>query len=98
MNRFPRIYTLATAGALLAALGVARAEDTLRLAIGQHGNWENSAPELGQRMGFFKKHGLTLDLFYTQGSGKTMQVVIAGSADIGIGVGTNSAMAALTIP
>jgi NitT/TauT family transport system substrate-binding protein len=45
-------------------------------------------------MGIFKKHGLTLDLLYTQGSGETMQVVIAGSADIGIGVGTNSAMAA----
>lgn len=94
MRRLTRICALATAVALLAALGVARAEDALKIAIGQHGNWENSAPELGQRMGFFKKHGLTLDLFYTQGSGETMQVVIAGSADIGIGVGTNSAMAA----
>jgi len=94
MNRFTRIYALTAVVALLATFGVARAEDTLKIAIGQHGNWENSAPELGQRMGFFKKHGLTLDLFYTQGSGETMQVVIAGSADIGIGVGTNSAMAA----
>lgn len=80
--------------ALIAAFVDARAEDTLKIAIGQHGNWENSAPELGQRMGFFKKHGLVLDLLYTQGSGETMQVIIAGSADIGIGVGTNSAMAA----
>jgi NitT/TauT family transport system substrate-binding protein len=94
MSRLTRIYALATAVALLAALGVAHAEDTLKIAIGQHGNWENSAPELGQRMGFFKKHGLTLDLLYTQGSGETMQAVIAGSVDIGIGVGTNSAMAA----
>ena len=45
-------------------------------------------------MGFFKKRGLVLDLLYTQGSGETMQAVIAGSADIGIGVGTPSAMAA----
>jgi NitT/TauT family transport system substrate-binding protein len=94
MNRLTRIYALAMSVALLATLGVARAEDKLTIAIGQHGNWENSAPELGQRMGIFKKHGLTLDLLYTQGSGETMQVVIAGSADIGIGVGTNSAMAA----
>ena len=85
--------------ALFAACGAARAqvlskEDTLKIAIGQHGNWENAVPELGQRIGIFKKHGLVLDLFYTQGSGETMQVVIAGSADIGIGVGTPAAMAA----
>ena len=84
----------AAALTLIAAFVDARAEDTLKIAIGQHGNWENSAPELGQRMGFFKKHGLVLDLLYTQGSGETMQVIIAGSADVGIGVGTNSAMGA----
>jgi NitT/TauT family transport system substrate-binding protein len=80
--------------ALFAALGIARAEDKLQIAIGQYGNWENAAPEPSQRMGFFKQHGLMLDLLYTQGSAETMQAVIAGSADIGIGVGTNSAMAA----
>jgi NitT/TauT family transport system substrate-binding protein len=80
--------------ALGAALATARADDALKIAIGQHGNWENAVPELGQRKGFFKKHGLVLELLYTQGSGETMQVVIAGSADVGIGVGTNSAMAA----
>ena len=87
-----RIFILVAA--LLASFGGVHAKDTLKIAIGQHGNWENAAPELGQRMGIFKKHGLTLDLLYTQGSGETMQVVIAGSADIGIGVGTPSAMAA----
>ena len=88
------IKALAAALTLLAVFGGARAEDKLTIAIGQHGNWENSAPELGQRMGFFKKHGLALDLLYTQGSAETMQAVIAGSADIGIGVGTTSAMGA----
>jgi NitT/TauT family transport system substrate-binding protein len=77
------------------ALSPARADDTLTIAIGQHGNWENAVPELGQRMGFFKKRGLSLDLLYTQGSAETMQAVIAGSADIGIGVGTNSALGAI---
>ncbi len=76
------------------ALSPARADDTLTIAIGQHGNWENAVPELGQRMGFFKKRGLSLDLLYTQGSAETMQAVIAGSADIGIGVGTNSVLGA----
>jgi len=88
------LQTLAAALTLCVALGAARAEDTLKIAVGQHGNWENAVPELGQRMGFLKKHGLVLDLLYTQGSGETMQAVIAGSADIGIGVGTPSVMAA----
>ncbi|MGH6861505.1 MAG: ABC transporter substrate-binding protein [Phyllobacterium sp.] len=73
------------------ALGTTRifaAGDSLKLAIGQRGNWENSVCELGQNAGIFKKHGVTLDLLYTEGGGQTQQAVIAGSADIGIGVGT----------
>jgi NitT/TauT family transport system substrate-binding protein len=70
------------------------AEDTLKLAIGQRGNWENAAPELGQKAGIFKKHGLTLELLYTQGAGETLQAVISGSVDIGIGVGTAGTLGA----
>src|SRR6266705_5862194 len=66
----------------------AMAEDTLKLAIGQRGNWENAAPELGQKAGFFKKRGLSLELLYTQGAGETLQAVISSSVDIGVGVGT----------
>ena len=73
---------------------VASAADALKLAIGQRGNWENAAPELGQKAGIFKKHGLDLDIIYTQGGGETQQAVISGSVDIGIGVGTGGAMAA----
>ena len=70
------------------------ADDTLKLAIGQRGNWENAAPELGQKAGFFKKHGLTLELLYTQGAGETLQAVISGSVDMGIGVGTAGVLGA----
>jgi len=54
--------TLAWLFSLVALLGfsAARADDTLKLAIGQRGNWENAPAELGQRAGIFKKHGLTL--------------------------------------
>jgi NitT/TauT family transport system substrate-binding protein len=79
------------------ALGSGRglaAEDNFKLAIGQRGNWENSVCELGQNAGFFKKHGITLELLYTEGGGQTQQAVIAGSADIGIGVGTYGVMGA----
>ena len=48
------LLTLASASAL--------AVDTLKLAIGQRGNWENAAPELGQKAGFFNKQGLSLEL------------------------------------
>src|SRR5437762_11394229 len=80
------LLTLASASALAA--------DTLKLAIGQRGNWENAAPELGQKAGFFKKHGLALELLYTQGAGETLQAVISGSVDLGIGVGTAGVLGA----
>jgi NitT/TauT family transport system substrate-binding protein len=70
------------------------AEESLKLAIGQRGNWENSVCELGQNAGIFKKHGITLELLYTEGGGQTQQAVISGSADIGIGVGTYGVMGA----
>jgi NitT/TauT family transport system substrate-binding protein len=50
--------------------------------------------ELGQRAGIFKKHGLTLDIVYTQGSGETQQAVISGSVDIGVAIGTMGALGA----
>src|SRR5262245_3828180 len=66
----------------------ALAQDKLRIAAGLAGTWENSFSELGQNAGFFKKHGIELEIFYTQGAGETQQAVISGSADIGTGVGT----------
>ena len=75
--------------ALLVALNCAAgAQDKLRIAGGLAGTWENSFSELGQNAGFFKKHGLVLEIFYTQGAGETQQAVISGGADIGTGVGT----------
>jgi len=83
---------VALAIALVAAS--AMAEDVLKLAIGQLGNWENAAPELGQKAGFFRKQGLTLELLYTQGAGETLQAVISGSVDVGVGVGTAGVLGA----
>ena len=44
------------------------------------GNWENAAPDMGERAGIFKKHGIELDKVYTQGTGETAQVVISGAS------------------
>ena len=74
----------------------ASAEDQLKVAIGQINNWENQAPTLGQDAGIFKKHGLVLENIGTAGAGETMQPVIAGSADIGAGVGVAGVMRAFS--
>lgn len=70
------------------------AQDKLKVAIGQINNWENQVPTLGMAAGIFQKHKLELETFGTQGAGETLQPIISGSADIGIGVGTSGAMRA----
>jgi NitT/TauT family transport system substrate-binding protein len=77
---------LAAAGYLAGALP-ANAQDKLKLAIGQRGNWDTSVSEVGQRAGIFKKHGLELEIVYTQGAGETQQAAISGSVDIGVAAG-----------
>lgn len=72
----------------------ASADDKLKVAIGQMEAWSNQPAQLGQRAGIFKKHGLILENFGTQGAGETLQAVISGAADIGGGVGTVGAMRA----
>ena len=91
-----RASTLACVAALvmplLGSAPAASADDQLKVAVGQINNWENQMPTLGQDAGIFKKHGLVLDNFGTAGAGETMQPIIAGSADIGIGVGVAGVM------
>jgi len=69
-------------------LPAARADDLLRLAIGQRGLWDSSIAELGQAAGIFKTHGLELQVVYTSGGGETQQAVISGSVDIGVAAGS----------
>ena len=78
----------------LFTLTPARGEDQLKVAIGQINNWENQAPTLGQDAGIFKRHNLVLENVGTQGAGETLQPVIAGSADLGAGVGVAGVMRA----
>ena len=84
------------AALMLGGIGAAGAQDLekVTVAIGQGGKWDASIPQLGLDQGIFKKHGLDLDILYTQGGGETQQIVISGSADIGIAVGTQGAMGA----
>jgi NitT/TauT family transport system substrate-binding protein len=89
-----RLIPALALAALLGAAQAASAEDTVKLAIGQRGNWDTSVSEIGQRAGIFKKHGLNLEMVYTNGSGETQQAVISGSVNIGIAGGVMGALSA----
>ncbi|RIX98223.1 ABC transporter substrate-binding protein [Aureimonas flava] len=89
--------TVTYAVAAMALLGEpALAADTVKLAVGQRGNWDTSVAEIGNQAGIFQKHDLDLDLLYTQGGGETMQAVISGSVDIGVAAGTLGVLGAFS--
>src|ERR1700688_1945632 len=80
--------------ATLCGASLAHAEDTLKVTIGQIEAWAQRPPILGQQAGIFKKYGLVLDNLATQGAGETLQPIISGAAEIGIGIGTVGVMRA----
>ena len=88
------LRALAFAISLALAATSASAADKIKVAIGQIDAWANQIPTLGMQAGIFQKHGIELENFGTQGAGETLQAVISGSADIGIGIGTSGAMRA----
>jgi len=82
---------------LLAAFvlgNAASAQELLKIAVPQRGAWDTAVPELGQRAGIFKKHGLTLEILYTQGGPESIQAVVSRSMDIGTGAGVSAAIGA----
>jgi NitT/TauT family transport system substrate-binding protein len=95
MRHWLRALNYIAAGAALAlSAGAATGSDTLKVTIGQRGNWDSAVVHLGTKAGIFQKHGIDADVIYTSGSGETLQPVIAGSVDLGIAVGTLGAIAA----
>jgi NitT/TauT family transport system substrate-binding protein len=83
------VRKLALAAALIAmALPRGLAGETLKIASPQRGSWEGAIPELGQQAGIFRKHGLDLEILYTQGGGETLQIVTSGAVDVGLSAGT----------
>jgi len=89
-----RTLSCAAAVAAIVLTSPAFADDLVKMTIGQRGNWDTAIAELGSKAGIFKKHGLTLEMIYTSGSGETLQPVISGNVDFGLAVGTLGAMAA----
>ena len=96
MTRNPMMALVCALALVPLAVSTTHAQDRLKIAIGQINNWENQAPTLGQDAGIFKKHGVVLENFGTQGAGETMQPIISASADIGAGVGVAGVMTAFS--
>jgi NitT/TauT family transport system substrate-binding protein len=92
MSKIGQIGGALAALVLGLALGTACAQDTIKIAAGQRGNWDTSISEVGQRAGIFKKHGLVLEILWTQGAGETQQAVVSGSADLGVAGGIMGAL------
>jgi NitT/TauT family transport system substrate-binding protein len=90
------IAPLLIALALFVDPALAQAQERLKLAVGQRGNWDTSVAELGQRSGIFKKHGLDLQILYTDGGGETLQAVLSRSVDVGVGVGVMGVLGAFS--
>src|SRR6266545_4193806 len=78
--------------ALVVGASAASAQDNLKIAIGNRNVGETFVTELGDKAGIFRKHGLALEIFYTDGGGETQQAVISNSAQIGVAVGTLGAI------
>ena len=90
----------ATTGRLVAALGAlvmivsaenAWSQETLKVAVPQRGAWDAGLADLGQRGGIFKKHGLNLEILYTQAGPESIQALIGGSIDIATASGVSAA-------
>lgn len=88
------LYAAVLAAAALVQMPIAMAQDKLKLAIGQRGNWDTAISHIGEKAGIFRKHGIELDMTYTSGSGETLQPVISNSVDIGLAIGTMGAISA----
>jgi NitT/TauT family transport system substrate-binding protein len=86
-------YAIAIASALVVAItGCAAANDLLRTAIPQRGLWDTAVTELGKRARIFNRHGLDVDILFTQGGPEAYQAVISGSMDVSCGGGIEGAI------
>ena len=76
------------AAILLSALTTTAFAEKLKIAIPQKGFWDSEFVEFAQNMGWFKKAGLDVEVFWTHGGSETLQAAISGSADIAMSNGT----------
>jgi NitT/TauT family transport system substrate-binding protein len=67
---------------------LAHAQDRLKLSAGARGAFEDQISEVGEQEGFFRTHGLTLDLRRPEGGRDALQAAVAGDIDVATSVDT----------
>lgn len=65
----------------------AHAEDKVRAAVGQRGNWDTLFISQGLDAGIFRKNGIDVDITWTRGGAETLQTLVTDSADVAIANG-----------
>ena len=73
------IGALCTVAMIAGVTEAAHSQDALKVAVPQRGSWDAGLPELGKRGNVFKKHGLDLEILYTQAGPNGFRPSIAGS-------------------
>lgn len=95
INRRSVVAGLATAPFTVPAfVRSVRADDAVRIAVPQKGNWDSMVVVQGDEQGLFKKAGIDLDITYTSGGSDTIQVVATGGVDIAMATGTTAVIGA----
>lgn len=85
------LFVVACAMPLTAVAG-----DPLRLATGGKGDWDASLASLGTKVGIFRDAGIDLEVSYADGGGQALDAVIAGSADVVLGLSVITFIGAAT--
>ena len=82
------MHRITLSGTLFAALVLpALAQDTVRAAVGQRGNFDTLFISQGVDAGLFKRAGINVEITWTRGGAETLQAVVTDSADLAIANG-----------
>ena len=92
------LVALFALGALLVPLATVRAEDTVTVGKADAASTSFLPVDVGDKVGIFKKHGLTLKISDFTGGSKLSQAIVAGAIDVGLGAGTEMALVAKGAP
>ena len=87
---------LALAALTAAASSAALAQDKVRAAVGQRGNFDTLFISQGIEAGIFKREKLEVEITWTRGGAETLQAVITNSADLAIANGVLGVMGAIS--
>lgn len=78
---------LAVAAASFVIASPLLAQDLVRVANSQRGFWDQMLPDMGQQAGIFERHGIRLEILWTDGGADAQQAVISGAMDVAYGTG-----------